>query len=267
MEFNTILTLELLACCALVLAAWGACLALTYRMTLHDPKEGNVLGKPTWGQRLEAADLIFSLPFYIVICLLAITASIDLMADVSTRWHGVTFCSKCFQLLYVARMSTHCPIQWIVLKSNPTLRLQMTAHHILSIIAYGGGLCTGRCHFWANLDGCCEFTTVFLNLMYAFKWFGAASYVKSQAFVGVMLWGGFIVFRLVLFPVWLWWFHSDITEHPAQTWDQVTVVEKYFYASVTLFLLVISCVWFVPITKGLLKALGVTKTAKKDKAK
>jgi len=259
MALDTMLVVDGLICTTIVMAAWGACLALTYCLTLYDSKDGNVLKVLTWAKRLEAADLIFSCPFYILLFILAARAAVDLYGNLESRWHGMTLCSYHFQLLYVARMSTHCPIQWIVLRHDPKLRLQMTAHHFLSIICFGCALVSTRMHFWANLDGCCEFTTVFLNFVFAFKWFSPKDdnlYAIPKAVSGVMLWIGFIIFRLVLFPAWLWGFYADITNHPAQTWDRLTMLERYLYVFVNVFLLVISTIWFIPITKGVMKALG-----------
>ena len=41
-------------------------------------------------------------------------------------------------------MIFHLPIQHVCLANNPKLRVQMTAHHILSVVSYGGGLYFGR---------------------------------------------------------------------------------------------------------------------------
>lgn len=250
-----------------IMGFWVGCYVLSAYIRLHDQKDKSVIKNPTMAQRFEAADVIFALPFYVLIFVFSMKATYELYGDVTSRWHGTTFSSQQFQLLYVVRMTTHIPIQWVVLASNPSLRLQMTGHHVLSAVAYGGGLITARCHFWACLDGCCEFSTIFLNLVFAFKWLAPEkqSGLLFQA-SGMLLWIGFVVFRLTLFPAWLWFFYVDARDNPSQSWDRVSMFEQYFYALVTLFLLVMSCIWFIPITKGMLKGLGLigAKKARKE---
>lgn len=267
MALDTDLVIKLCVCSVLVLAVWAAFLGLTYIITLYDAKDGKVLGAPSIAQRMEAADVLFSIPFYVLMVALAMWATYDLCGDVTTRWHGVTPASFYFMLLYVTRMTTHMPIQWVVLQSDPKLRLQMTAHHLLSVFCFGNALVTTRMHFWANFDGCCEFSTVFLNMVFGFKWVfpkDPPTCFIAQSLTGVMLWIGFVVFRLILFPMWLWMFYQDITTDPEESWDTVTTMERFLYPSVTLFLLVLSTIWFVPITKGLLKALGLAGKGKDE---
>lgn len=271
MALDAALVTNATMCTVGIMSFWGACLGLTYVITLYDAKDGHVLKDPTMRERLEATDLIFSLPFYFVIFALSAIASYEHWEDVNSRWHGTSTASWYFQMFYVVRMSTHSFIQWYVLAGNPKLRLQMTGHHLLSIICYGGGLVTTRMHFWACLDGLCEFTTIFLNIVFAFKTLSPkddSKYALAKVGSGVVLWAGFVVFRLVLFPAWLWWFYLDITTNPAQTWDRVGMIERYFYAGVTVVLLGLSIMWFIPITKGMLKgvraALGKGPTRKAE---
>jgi hypothetical protein len=179
------------------------------------------------------------------------------------RWYAQTWTSYWFQIMYVVRMIKHTPIQWITLRNNPTLRLQMTAHHILSALCFCSGLFTGRMHFFAAFDGCCEVTTVFLNALFCFRTFAPSDACSAgKAVSGLGLWLGFLVFRLLLFPIWLYTFVTDVRAAPAATWALLNPFEKYGYFATTLVLLGLSTAWFVPITKGLLKALGLTKPKK-----
>ncbi|CAE8591432.1 unnamed protein product, partial [Polarella glacialis] len=156
----------------------------------------------------------------------------------------------------------------VTLKDNPRLRLQMTIHHILSALCYLGSLGTGRMHFYATLDGCCEVTTCLLNGVFAFKFFSPRDDSKhwcAKALLGTFLWLGFVVFRLLLFPAWLWSFYSDVTQHPSESWDRITVAERFGYPMVTIFLLCVSLAWMTPITKGFFKVLGIQSKAKSRK--
>ena len=155
-------------------------------------------------------------------------------------------------------MISHLPFQWISLQAKPGLRMQMTVHHIISSIAYGGGLLTGRLHFWAVFDGCCEVTTIFLSALFLVKThFPPGTHGVVEAVSGLGLWFAFVVFRLALFPAWLYLWYRDVQEHPEFAWDGLLPLERYFYPFVTVTVFVLSCVWMVPITKGILKALGL----------
>merc|ERR1712107_706239 len=207
-------------------------------------------------------------PYYILLCVLATVATVELSGDPLSRWHGVTIASEYFQLLYVIRMVTRLPIQAVVLWNSPIFHFQMCMHHILSIMCFGGGLVTNRMHFWATFDGCCEFTTVFLTLISMMKWFSpqtSAKYLWANFICGLFLWIGFLSHRLVLFTVWLMWFYKDISSHTTMTWDMLTNYERYLYPSVTLFLLLLSSIWFVPVTKGVLKVFGAVGGKKFEK--
>jgi len=259
-----------------VLGFWFLCLGVLGYCPIYDTKDhtgGRVpISTPTLKQRMDAADLLFSIPFFPLMVALAFIGTYEIYSlnSAESRWHTMVFASRWFQVLYVSRMLTHMPIQWYLLQDQKQHRLNMTAHHILSVICYGGGLATGRLHFWAAFDGCCEITTIFLNGVFCVKVFAPAEkYPFLTPFFGVMLWIGFVIFRLMLFPVWLWWFYRDLIDNPAQTWDRVSVLELSVYPIVTSFLLVLSVFWMIPITRGLVKAvLGAqsSMTSKTDKS-
>jgi len=120
-------------------------------------------------------------------------------------------------------------------------------------------LIVGRLHFWASFALCAETTTVFLNVLLVLKWLSpqdSTFHYVANGFSGVMLWVGFILYRLVLFPLWFVYYFWDIINHPVETSEPVTKYELWMYPVVAFVVLVLSIVWFVPITQGLLKALG-----------
>ena len=165
----------------------------------------------------------------------------------------------------MTRQLVHTPIQFITLRDNPTFLIQMTLHHVLSAACYGSGLLTERMHYFAVLDGCCEVTTIFLNALFLCKCFAPADTLAlPKAISGGLLWLTFVFFRLLLFPFWLYTFISDCNAQPATTWETINGFERYAYVLVTVFLLVLSAHWFVPITKGMLKAMKAA-TSKKEK--
>ena len=118
------------------------------------------------------------------------------------------------------------------------------------------GLIFDRAHFYAAFDGCCETSTVFLNTLYFLKTVAPKdTYPKTAAASGLGLWCaprrhgaaacrpprnshltprtrcrlGFVFFRLILFPAWLYMFISDMRNHPEQTWDLMNGFERYGY--------------------------------------
>ena len=140
----------------------------------------------------------------------------------------------------------------------------MLAHHILSIIAYVNSLCLAqRMGFFACLDGLCEVSTFFLGFLQMSKIKGGAFAKQLQARFprllvvnGLCLWLSFLLFRVLLFPFWLALFLHDVYTMPYAIWAKITWFELVFYPGVTLFLFVLSCMWFVRLSKGVVKVLS-----------
>jgi len=214
------------------------------------------------------ADLFFSTALFPVMTWSAMVGSWRLRADVALRWHGVVPESQFFMMLYTTRATLHCLLQCKMRMSWSHFVL-MTLHHILSMLCYSGGVLLQSMHFWGCLDGCCEMSTIFLNNMYLFKEVKLGGRELRQvlpawvyAANGLFLWLSFLVFRILLFPLWLCLWYRDVSLSPETTWDRSTYIECYLYPAVTVFLFILSAYWFVPVTKGLLKALGLA--GKKD---
>jgi len=219
------------------------------------------------------ADTFVSILIFPALTGAAIMACIEMHHDVEGRWRGVTPAGRFTMMLYTTRTVLHMPVQSMQVMSRTHLAM-MTAHHLLSVVCFGNGLLTGRQMFWGCLDGCCEMSTIFLNNLYIFKevtwgdkelkeimpsWLYAAN--------GFLLWLSFLVFRLALFPTWLYFWYRDVTQSPALTWDRSGPVERYLYPLVTVMLMVLSTIWFVPVTRGMLKAFGVGGSSKVEKEK
>eukprot|EP00325_Prymnesiales_sp_UTEX-LB-985_P022906 CAMPEP_0174719388 /NCGR_PEP_ID=MMETSP1094-20130205/30962_1 /TAXON_ID=156173 /ORGANISM="Chrysochromulina brevifilum, Strain UTEX LB 985" /LENGTH=264 /DNA_ID=CAMNT_0015919673 /DNA_START=15 /DNA_END=809 /DNA_ORIENTATION=- len=209
---------------------------------------------PRSANRHEEADLLASIPIFLVMTWLAWHHTLSTGSAVQERWAGTSQSSYAFLWLYVTRQLASFPFVFLG-SMKLSDRLLMTLHHIISIIAYGGGLYTGRMHWFGTLNGCCETTSVFLNNLLLFKAIGYKG--RLNAINGVTLWSTFLIFRLVLFPYWLYCFYSDVNGHPAVTSAKVSSFELIFYPCTTIVLLCMSIVWFVTLTKGMLKVIGV----------
>lgn len=181
--------------------------------------------------------------------------------DLDSRWFLATEDTKFFLQLYVSRCIVHCGIQSLQ-KMTLLQFCLMTAHHMISITCYTVALVTGRAHFWACLDGCCEISNIFLTMLYYFKDVtikGKAlqTYCPNWVYAlnGLGLWLSFLFARLLLFPSWLYFWWKDISDNPEATWDKCNILEKTLHPAATLFLLILSITWFIPVSRGLFKAV------------
>jgi len=225
-----------------------------------------VFTKLTWPKHKDPwalADTLSSAIVYPLMVYLAVSGASGLSVDIDLRWRGNTYESSAFLILYVTRTLLHMFMQTMQ-DMSPKQFMLMTIHHCLSLLCMGNGLVTGNMHYWGCLAGVCEMTTMFLNNVWLCKEVNIKgeplqSYIPAWAYAlnGLLLWFGFIVFRLVLFPFWLYQFHNDVHTAPGRTWEISSLVEKYAYVLVVSFLLALSTYWMLPITKGLMKALGL----------
>ncbi|CAJ1355310.1 unnamed protein product [Effrenium voratum] len=219
---------------------------------------------------VSLADTLFSIFFFPLLAFAALAASWQLCSDVEARWQGINFWSNFYLILYVSRMMVHLCLQpledmsWMML-------LMMSTHHLISMVCYMIGLAHGRCHFWGCLDGCCEITTVFLNGLYLLNDTEVGGKKLKElcppwvpALNGILLWLAFLVFRLMLFPLWLYYFYLDMQEAPGKTTHVVTNLERTVYPATTSVLLALSVSWFFPLTRGMMKAVNKAQAGGKD---
>lgn len=217
--------------------------------------------QPGEKDKVTLADVYFSMVFFPLLAFAAVAASLELRHDVQSRWQGTCFWSELYLVLYVSRMMCHIVIQPMT-DMHPSLLIMMTIHHLISMGCYILGLGYGRCHYWGCLDGCCEITTVFLNVLYLFNTpLEPTGKLKDNlphwlvAINSFALWLAFLVFRLMLFPYWIYTFRQDMHQMPQLTRDITTSLERFVYPGTTGILLCLSTMWFIPITQGMLKTL------------
>ena len=212
---------------------------------------------PTW----EAADLIGSFPFFPPLAISACIATWQLCGTIEDRWSATNTLSVHFLTAYIARQVVSFPLVYTSGASKLNQFL-MTFHHALSIAAFAIPCLDSNMHmhYFGCLDGCCEVTTIFLNNLLIFRAAGKTDNVPFKL-NSVLLWLSFILFRVLLFPYWLYTWYRDIAANPAVTKDTLTSFELTFYPFVTAFLWVLSCFWTWRLTLGMYKALfGKTKT-------
>lgn len=219
-------------------------------------------GWPGHKDPVGVADTFASIFLFPVLTCCAILAVSQTYQTVDLRWSGTTVPGHLFFYGFTARMMLHTPMQFVVKMPKQQLVL-MTIHHIVSTVCFGAAIVTGRMQFFGCFSGCCEMSTIFLTNLCLFR---DVTFKGKElrdclprwiyALNGVLLWLTFLVFRLMLFPLWLYIWYWDVVDFPALTWDRSTDVERYLYPAVILLLLGLSTFWFFPLTKGLLKAVG-----------
>lgn len=252
----------------IVLVASGMCffvaVSYVFKIPLYEKKVLVKESEITLKHRMHVADDLFSSVFFPIMAYLAFSGSIELWkrGTIEARWLETTYTSHLFIMMYVARMMLHLPVQTLLLwDDSKGLLGQMTAHHIFSALCFGKGLLTQHMHFWGLFAGCCEFTTACLAILcISMNCFPPGHSVASivTAVMGSILWLGFLVFRICLFPLWLWLFYEDIVADPDNTWALMSVTERISYPIVVVMIFYLSCMWMWPITRGLLKVLGFT---------
>ena len=216
------------------------------------------------------AAIFLWVPIVVAMVWLAVHASLELCHDVESRWLGVSKNAFWFLRIYVASNIVAIVLEllawWSYDRSNRiplSQRYPILAHHILSIVAYSYCLLyKRRMFFFACLDGCCEITTFFLGFLQMSKIKGGTfaqtfqkNFPKLLMLNGICLWLSFLIFRVVLFPTWLFIFSADVYKMPNRIWSQLSAFELMFYPAVNIFLLSLSSMWFVRLTKGVVKVL------------
>ena len=82
---------------------------------------------------------------------------------------------------------------------------------------------------------------------------------------GAGLWISFVFLRLLNLPLCMYWYYADTVADPQSTWLALHPVLRWVGMPSTFFIWALSCTWFVPITQGLLKAVGVGQNKAGDK--
>jgi len=132
-------------------------------------------------------------------------------------------------------------------------------HHVVSLVVYGYGNITPRMHFFGSWCALCEYSAIPLNVLFLWRSFQLPKdklYPWRLIYVinGAILWLSYLIFRVLLFPASLYYCYYDVITNE-MTSGYVNLFERYAGLLATVFLLVLSLVWFVAITKGFLSAI------------
>ena len=157
------------------------------------------------------------------------------------RWHETSVESHWFLVVYVSTMIAEVP--GLVLCRRPgVVKVQLLVHHAASVFCFLLGLGDGVAHFFGCLDGCSEVSTVFLNNAEILKDLRATKWM--QILNAMLLLASFVVFRILLFSLWLFVFFSDVATRPGTTLGCMYTVAKVIYPATNVMLLALSTHWF-----------------------
>mmetsp|Transcript_6426 Transcript_6426/g.9071 ORF Transcript_6426/g.9071 Transcript_6426/m.9071 type:complete len:233 (+) Transcript_6426:60-758(+) len=191
--------------------------------------------KPTRPKNTDTiadADLIFSVPMYSGLSMLAILGTIEGMEEGwQFHWFGSSGHSRHFVMLYAAVNLIHIPIT-LFKKQNFNYKVLMSFHHAISITCMMVGLLNDRMYFFAAIDGICEISTLILTIFFIFKegLLGKGPVIdRLVTIIGFMLWLSYLVFRVFLFPFWLYLFIIEARDNYEETFAVVSPVERYLY--------------------------------------
>jgi hypothetical protein len=140
--------------------------------------------------------------------------------------------------------------------------IEFYLHHVVVFFNFGFCLFSDTMVIWAAWDGLVEITNLSLCVLELQRLAGYKGIFRTIN--GVSLWLLYLVFRIINLPVWLYTYYNDAVTHPTIFKDAHWALRWSVWPS-TLFLWLLSCVWFYKITMGILKAVGVIKG--KDKKK
>lgn len=233
---------------AIQVTVFGFCLAISRWYWPHH--------KDVW----SLADAIASIVLYPTLVILAVTASLSLNSSVESRFSHVSEMSHTFMVLLPTRCVLHIPVTFMQ-RSSLRDKVLISFHHGLCILALGYACLSCRVHYYATFGSWCEVTNIFLNNVWLFKevTIGGKTlreHVPNTVYIinGFLLWLSYLLTRLVLFPYWLYQWYRDVSRFPALSLERMTRLEHYIYPVTIVILLILSIFWFMPITKGFLKA-------------
>merc|ERR1711968_191521 len=158
-------------------------------------------------------DIVFFVPYIPVLLYFIFCGLVEV--DSSTldgRFFSTGPDSYAFFRLYCAQTLWHCVLV-MYKKATNSHKAVLLVHHTLSIACYlPAALGDDKFHYWGLLDSVCEVTNLFLNtvVLLKFKAMGVQEVSFVHAANGALLFVSWIVFRLVVFPFWLWSMYHDL---------------------------------------------------------
>ena len=206
------------------------------------------------------ADLFLQV-LWLMLCsplpLLYVAAWPQLSGSAELRWQGRTPLSEAALLMQVGStvyeqiLFTYFGKSWV-----------FSLHHGIVLWCYALGLYTGHLHFWGIWCGVVEFTNIPVCILKICLVLNLGRGSLLEAVNGGCLYLSYLSLRVLSLPLMLICLYLDCVNQPDATWrfalegaDAATRWLAITVPACTAAIWVLSCIWFVPIHKGMIKVL------------
>ena len=178
----------------------------------------------------------------------------QLAVSVETRWKGTSALVERAMLLHFG--SSLYEVGVYLLYGKPWA---YTVHHAIALWGYGLGLWTGAHHFWAAWAGLVEITNVNVGILKICLILQVGRGSSVEAANGAVLYVLYLLVRVLSLPCLLAVYAHDLAVHHEHTWGAPASRPLVWLRLTTwpsvLAIWVLSCAWFAPIHRGMLKVL------------
>lgn len=230
--------------------------------SLHNTAQSDLLMQAMW--------LVTCIPLPVMYAL----AMPELVATPETRWHGHSWLVEWALMLHVGTSIYEAAMYVVYGKS-----WVYSVHHVIVVYAYGLGLYVGRMHVWGAWDGLVEFTNINVCILKIMLILNVGRGTPAEAINGGMLYLVYLFTRVISLPLMLSTFAYDVLYHNEETWQwairgggfegtRATACTLLTYSTppCTLVIWILSCLWFLPIHRGMVKVLKGVDPLKGEKA-
>lgn len=223
--------------------------AVVHLLLMHFSEKYRSLKPGAKDNQVNLTMTIVTLLAVIVISPCYFYASYQLQYTVESRWEVPSYVGQLGLLLHCG-CTLYETLCYIFIGKS----WEFFLHHILVLGSYTPVLLSGHLGFYAYFDGTVEVTNVFLCGITILRVYDLKAHIV-YVLCGASLWLSFLIVRIFGMSYWLYLFVSDYS-HNQEIFYRNLCLAKWTALPVTVFLLCLSSSWFVPITKGLLKAIG-----------
>lgn len=205
--------------------------------------------------------LLFILP---VMLYSSASAAYNFSGSIELRWSGMNVEPlRCLEI-YIAHQVFSSVVDFAFSRKSWRHKVGLMAHHVTTVACGVGQIYSRTMPFWAAFSILAEFSTPSLKIVNMGTTKGGDFAERFKARLGplwlangLLLWATYIVFRLVLFTVWLCWFFYDLhrMDDAMRSKLKLTYFEVYVMPAGVVLLLALSSMWFQRIHAGVSKAL------------
>jgi hypothetical protein len=175
--------------------------------------------------------------------------------DIYQRWHGKSALIRCGMLIhlgtsiYESIVFTYYGRPWV-----------FHMHHVIVVLTYGLAIFTDTNHVFAAWHGLTEWPNFNLCILKICLVLNRGRGGIGEILNGLSLYLGWIVFRMLSLPLLFYVYWDDALRYPSLThWIEPQSLAlrtlKWLISPGTIAIFGLSALWFVPIQRGIWKAL------------